>query len=162
MLSGWAGCFSLSHCQDGWFHGRSTHTGKIPPISANWLLAVASYQTDRHESCYQSLYLILSRKAKKHSSKCEITPLTAYSCLSGISFLGYKEVELLLCLLQVRVSQGQEPPHLVSLFKGKPLVIHLGGTSRKGGESKPGKTRLFHIRQSSTKATRAVEVSLIY
>ncbi|XP_013879526.1 scinderin like a [Austrofundulus limnaeus] len=59
---------------------------------------------------------------------------------------------------QVRVSQGQEPPHLVSLFKNKPLVIHLGGTSRKGGDSTPGSTRLFHIRQSSTKATRAVEV----
>nr|XP_020465752.1 gelsolin-like [Monopterus albus]XP_020465753.1 gelsolin-like [Monopterus albus] len=59
---------------------------------------------------------------------------------------------------QVRVTQGQEPPHFVSMFKGKPLVIHLGGTSRKSGESKAGKTRLFHIRQSSTKATRAVEV----
>ncbi|XP_028259636.1 scinderin like a [Parambassis ranga] len=59
---------------------------------------------------------------------------------------------------QVRVTQGQEPPHLVSLFKDKPLVIHLGGTSRKLGDSKPGSTRLFHIRQSSTKATRAVEV----
>ncbi|XP_023272273.1 gelsolin-like [Seriola lalandi dorsalis] len=59
---------------------------------------------------------------------------------------------------QVRVTQGQEPAHLVSLFKDKPLVIHLGGTCRHGGESKPGTTRLFHIRQSSTKATRAVEV----
>ncbi|KAM4574254.1 scinderin like a [Fundulus diaphanus] len=59
---------------------------------------------------------------------------------------------------QVRVTQSQEPPHLVSLFKNKPLVIHLGGTSRKGGDSKPASTRLFHIRQSSTKALRAVEV----
>nr|XP_046247771.1 scinderin like a [Scatophagus argus] len=59
---------------------------------------------------------------------------------------------------QVRVTQGQEPPHLVSVFKDKPLVIHLGGTCREHGESKPGSTRLFHIRQSSTKATRAVEV----
>ncbi|KAL3046863.1 hypothetical protein OYC64_021144 [Pagothenia borchgrevinki] len=59
---------------------------------------------------------------------------------------------------QVRVTQGQEPPHLVSVFKEKPLVVHLGGTSREGGESKPGCTRLFHIRLSSTKATRAVEV----
>ncbi|XP_069007055.1 scinderin like a [Embiotoca jacksoni] len=59
---------------------------------------------------------------------------------------------------QVRVTQGQEPPHLVSLFKDKPLVIHQGGTSRKSGDSQPGSTRLFHIRQSSTKATRAVEV----
>ncbi|XP_037554064.1 adseverin [Nematolebias whitei] len=61
---------------------------------------------------------------------------------------------------QVRVTQGQEPPHLVSLFKNKPFVVHLGGTSRKGGNSTPGSTRLFHIRQSSTKATRAVEVEV--
>ncbi|KAM8745290.1 scinderin like a [Acanthopagrus schlegelii] len=59
---------------------------------------------------------------------------------------------------QVRVTQGQEPPHFVSMFKGKFLVIHLGGTSREGGQSEPGSKRLFHIRQSSTKATRAVEV----
>uniref|UniRef100_A0A8B9L2G3 Scinderin like a n=1 Tax=Astyanax mexicanus TaxID=7994 RepID=A0A8B9L2G3_ASTMX len=60
--------------------------------------------------------------------------------------------------VQVRVSQGQEPPHLMSLFKGKPMMIFLGGTSRKGGQSRTGSTRLFHIRQSSTRATRAVEV----
>uniref|UniRef100_A0A8D3C9Q9 Scinderin like a n=1 Tax=Scophthalmus maximus TaxID=52904 RepID=A0A8D3C9Q9_SCOMX len=60
--------------------------------------------------------------------------------------------------VQVRVTQGQEPAHLVSLFKNKPLVIHLGGTSRASGESKPASTRLYHIRQSCTKATRAVEV----
>lgn len=63
---------------------------------------------------------------------------------------------------QVRVTQGQEPPHLVSMFKDKPLVIYLGGTSREGGQSESGSKRLFHIRQSSTKATRAVEVSLVY
>uniref|UniRef100_A0A3Q4BNU7 Gelsolin-like domain-containing protein n=1 Tax=Mola mola TaxID=94237 RepID=A0A3Q4BNU7_MOLML len=62
---------------------------------------------------------------------------------------------------QVRVTQGKEPPHLVSLFKEKPLVIHMGGTSQKSGESKPGSTRLFHIRQSTNKATRAVEVEPI-
>ncbi|KAL2090020.1 hypothetical protein ACEWY4_014708 [Coilia grayii] len=60
--------------------------------------------------------------------------------------------------VQVRVTQGQEPAHLMSLFKGKPMIIHLGGTSRKGGQSRVGSTRLFHIRQSSTRATRAVEV----
>lgn len=58
----------------------------------------------------------------------------------------------------MRVTQGQEPAHLMSLFKGKPMIIHLGGTSRKGGQSRAGNTRLFHIRQSSTRATRAVEV----
>ncbi|XP_071374678.1 gelsolin-like [Centroberyx affinis] len=60
--------------------------------------------------------------------------------------------------VQVRVTQGQEPPHLMSLFQGKPMMIHSGGTSRKGGQTKAGGTRLFHIRQSSCHATRAVEV----
>uniref|UniRef100_A0AAQ4P6D8 Scinderin like b n=1 Tax=Gasterosteus aculeatus aculeatus TaxID=481459 RepID=A0AAQ4P6D8_GASAC len=62
--------------------------------------------------------------------------------------------------VQVRVTQGQEPPHLMSLFQGKPMIIHSGGTSRKGGQSTTGSTRLFHIRQSSSRATRAVEVSV--
>lgn len=47
----------------------------------------------------------------------------------------------------------------MSLFQGKPMIIHSGGTSRKGGQSKASSTRLFHIRQSSSRATRAVEVS---
>ncbi|MEQ2206576.1 hypothetical protein XENOCAPTIV_000145, partial [Xenoophorus captivus] len=42
--------------------------------------------------------------------------------------------------------------------QGKPMIIHSGGTSRKGGQSEPGSNRLFHIRQSSSGATRAVEV----
>ncbi|XP_028284351.1 scinderin like b [Parambassis ranga] len=60
--------------------------------------------------------------------------------------------------VQVRVTQGQEPPHLMSLFQGKPMIIHSGGTSRKSGQSQSGSTRLFHIRQSSSRVTRAVEV----
>uniref|UniRef100_A0A8C4EP72 Scinderin like b n=1 Tax=Dicentrarchus labrax TaxID=13489 RepID=A0A8C4EP72_DICLA len=60
--------------------------------------------------------------------------------------------------VQVRVTQGQEPAHLMSLFQGKPMIIHSGGTSRKGGQSQAASTRLFHIRQSSSRATRAVEV----
>lgn len=60
--------------------------------------------------------------------------------------------------VQVRVTQGQEPPHLMSLFKGKPMIIHRGGTCRTGGQSQVGSTQLFHIRTSSAKVTRAVEV----
>ncbi|XP_042339658.1 scinderin like a isoform X2 [Plectropomus leopardus] len=61
---------------------------------------------------------------------------------------------------QVRVTQGQEPNHLMSLFNGKPLMVYLGGTSRKSDDKdeEPANTRLFHIRQGSTGATRAVEV----
>lgn len=46
----------------------------------------------------------------------------------------------------------------MSLFQGKPMIIHLGGTSTKTGQSQTASTRLFHIRQSSSGATRAVEV----
>ncbi|RVE61080.1 hypothetical protein OJAV_G00167110 [Oryzias javanicus] len=60
--------------------------------------------------------------------------------------------------VQVRVTQGQEPPHLMSLFRDKPMIILSGGTSRTGGQSQAGGTRLFHIRHSSAGATRAVEV----
>ncbi|XP_058484497.1 scinderin like b [Solea solea] len=60
--------------------------------------------------------------------------------------------------VQVRVTQGQEPPHLMSLFQGKPMIIHSGGTSRSAGQTQASNTRLFHIRQSSSRATRAVEV----
>ncbi|KAJ0059202.1 hypothetical protein NL108_009574, partial [Boleophthalmus pectinirostris] len=66
--------------------------------------------------------------------------------------------QLILCIICVRVTQGQEPPHLMSLFKSKTMIIHSGGTSRKGGQTQTASTRLFHIRQSSSGATRAVEV----
>lgn len=62
--------------------------------------------------------------------------------------------------VQVRVEQGYEPPHLLSLFGGKPLVVHAGGTSRKGGQSPQAPTRLYQVRSSSAGATRAVEVAL--
>uniref|UniRef100_A0A4W3HKF4 Scinderin like a n=1 Tax=Callorhinchus milii TaxID=7868 RepID=A0A4W3HKF4_CALMI len=61
--------------------------------------------------------------------------------------------------VQVRVTQGQEPAHLMSLFKGKPIIVHSGGTSRKGGQTAPAPVRLFHIRKTSNGANRAVEVN---
>uniref|UniRef100_A0A673B148 Gelsolin-like n=1 Tax=Sphaeramia orbicularis TaxID=375764 RepID=A0A673B148_9TELE len=48
---------------------------------------------------------------------------------------------------QVRVTQGQEPPHLVSMFKQKTMIIHMGGTSRSGDETQPGSTRLLPFAQ---------------
>uniref|UniRef100_W5KH82 Macrophage-capping protein n=1 Tax=Astyanax mexicanus TaxID=7994 RepID=W5KH82_ASTMX len=53
--------------------------------------------------------------------------------------------------VQVRITSRRmlPAPTLMSLFKGKPMVIHSGGTSRAGGQSQAGGTRLFHIRTSS-------------
>lgn len=63
-----------------------------------------------------------------------------------------------LSILQVRVIQGKEPSHLMSLFGGKPMVVYKGGTSREGGQSAPAETRLFQVRSNSAGHTRAVEV----
>ncbi|XP_070820100.1 gelsolin-like [Chaetodon trifascialis] len=60
--------------------------------------------------------------------------------------------------VQVRVVQGKEPAHLMSLFGGKPMVVHKGGTSREGGQSEVADTRLFQVRANSAGDSRAVEV----
>ncbi|CAL8317875.1 unnamed protein product [Lota lota] len=63
--------------------------------------------------------------------------------------------------VQVRVVQGKEPAHLMSLFGGKPMVVYRGGTSRDGGQSAPAETRLFQVRSNSTGHTRAVELEAV-
>ncbi|XP_016894097.1 gelsolin a [Cynoglossus semilaevis] len=63
--------------------------------------------------------------------------------------------------VQVRVVQGKEPAHLMSLFGGRPMVVYRGGTSRDGGQSAPAENRLFQVRSNSTGHTRAVEVDAV-
>ncbi|XP_072243198.1 gelsolin-like isoform X2 [Leuresthes tenuis] len=60
--------------------------------------------------------------------------------------------------VQVRVVQGKEPAHLMSLFGKRPMVVHKGGTSREGGQSEPADPRLFQVRSNPAGDTRAVEV----
>ncbi|KAM6902714.1 LOW QUALITY PROTEIN: gelsolin-like [Xenentodon cancila] len=60
--------------------------------------------------------------------------------------------------VQVRVVQGKEPAHLMSLFGGQPMVVYKGGTSRDGGQSAPAGIRLFQVRSNSAGHTRAVEL----
>uniref|UniRef100_A0A4W5KF98 Gelsolin n=1 Tax=Hucho hucho TaxID=62062 RepID=A0A4W5KF98_9TELE len=59
--------------------------------------------------------------------------------------------------VQVRVVQGKEPAHLMSLFRGQPMVVYKGGTSRDGDQSAPAETRLFQVRSNSAGCTRAVD-----
>uniref|UniRef100_UPI00398F3A17 gelsolin-like isoform X2 n=1 Tax=Pristiophorus japonicus TaxID=55135 RepID=UPI00398F3A17 len=63
--------------------------------------------------------------------------------------------------VQVRVMQGKEPAHLMSMFGGKPMVVYKGGTSREGGQTQSAETRFFQVRASSSGYTRAVEVDPI-
>uniref|UniRef100_A0A8C9TIQ8 Scinderin n=1 Tax=Scleropages formosus TaxID=113540 RepID=A0A8C9TIQ8_SCLFO len=58
----------------------------------------------------------------------------------------------------VRVTQGKEPAHLLSLFKSKPLIIYKNGTSRTGGQAPPPATRLFQVRRNLGTTTRIAEV----
>uniref|UniRef100_A0A8C9Y879 Gelsolin n=1 Tax=Sander lucioperca TaxID=283035 RepID=A0A8C9Y879_SANLU len=60
--------------------------------------------------------------------------------------------------VQVRVVQGKEPAHLMSLFGSQPMVVYKGGTSREGGQSEAADTRLFQVRANPAGDTRAVEV----
>ncbi|CAL8295648.1 unnamed protein product [Merluccius merluccius] len=60
--------------------------------------------------------------------------------------------------VQVRVSQGKEPPHLLSLFKSKPLIVFKNGKSRLGGQADPPATRLFQVRRNLSTITRIAEV----
>ncbi|KTG38806.1 hypothetical protein cypCar_00009242 [Cyprinus carpio] len=62
---------------------------------------------------------------------------------------------------KVRVIQGKEPPHLMSIFGGQPMVVHKGGTSRKGGQSQASAVRLFQVRANPAGHTRAVEVDAV-
>ncbi|KFQ00035.1 Villin-1, partial [Haliaeetus albicilla] len=46
--------------------------------------------------------------------------------------------------VQVRVTMGKEPAHLMAIFKGK-MVVYAGGTSRAGSKEPTPSTRLFHV-----------------
>ncbi|XP_063308484.1 scinderin-like [Pelobates fuscus] len=58
----------------------------------------------------------------------------------------------------IRVTQGKEPPHLLSIFKDKPLIIYKDGTSRKGGQTPPRPVRLFQVRKNLGSITRIAEL----
>ncbi|XP_041040186.1 adseverin isoform X1 [Carcharodon carcharias] len=62
--------------------------------------------------------------------------------------------------VQVRVTQGKEPSHLLSLFKDKPLIIYKNGTSRKEGQAPVSSKRLFQVRRNLATITRIVEVDV--
>ncbi|KAM9340464.1 scinderin isoform 2-T2 [Symphorus nematophorus] len=105
--------------------------------------------------CYIILYTYGKRQIiyTWQGSSCTVDELTASAFLT---------VELDRSLgdnaVQVRVCQGKEPPHLLSLFKSKPLIVYKSGTSRLGGHTPPPPTRLFQVRRNLGTITRIAEV----
>lgn len=59
--------------------------------------------------------------------------------------------------VQVRVTMGKEPPHLMAIFKGK-MVVYEGGTSRADSDETPPEIRLFHVHGTNEYNTKAFEV----
>ncbi|XP_066432124.1 villin-1 isoform X2 [Eleutherodactylus coqui] len=59
--------------------------------------------------------------------------------------------------VQVRVTMGKEPSHLMAIFKGK-LVVYEGGTSRAESDYIPPEVRLFHVHGTNEYNTKAFEV----
>ncbi|KAM6332281.1 villin-1 isoform 2-T2 [Podargus strigoides] len=59
--------------------------------------------------------------------------------------------------VQVRVTMGKEPAHLMAIFKGK-MVVYAGGTSREGNQEPTPSTRLFHVHGTNEYNTKAFEV----
>ncbi|CAI9624281.1 unnamed protein product [Staurois parvus] len=57
-----------------------------------------------------------------------------------------------------RVVQGKEPPHLLAIFKDKPLIVYKDGSSRKGSQAPPPAVRLFQVRKNLGSITRINEV----
>uniref|UniRef100_A0A667ZU83 Scinderin n=1 Tax=Myripristis murdjan TaxID=586833 RepID=A0A667ZU83_9TELE len=105
--------------------------------------------------CYIILYTY-------HKGQIIYTWQGASSTMDEITASAFLTVELDRSLggnaVQVRVSEGKEPPHLLSLFKSKPLVVYKNGTSRQGGQVSAPQTRLFQVRRNLGAITRIAEV----
>uniref|UniRef100_A0A8C0VXV2 Villin 1 n=1 Tax=Cyanistes caeruleus TaxID=156563 RepID=A0A8C0VXV2_CYACU len=59
--------------------------------------------------------------------------------------------------VQIRVTMGKEPAHLMAIFKGK-MVVYAGGTSRTGSTEPTPSTRLFQVHGTNEYNTKAFEV----
>ncbi|NWH56394.1 VILI protein, partial [Geococcyx californianus] len=59
--------------------------------------------------------------------------------------------------VQVRVTMGKEPAHLMAIFKGK-MVVYMDGTSRAGNQEPTPSSRLFHVHGTNEYNTKAFEV----
>ncbi|NXF55382.1 VILI protein, partial [Oceanites oceanicus] len=59
--------------------------------------------------------------------------------------------------VQIRVTMGKEPAHLMAIFKGK-MVVYAGGTLRAGSNEPTPSTRLFHVHGTNEYNTKAFEV----
>uniref|UniRef100_A0A0B8RV41 Scinderin n=1 Tax=Philothamnus irregularis TaxID=1899461 RepID=A0A0B8RV41_9SAUR len=129
---------------------RVESNGRIP-------IEPGSYGQFYGGDCYILLYTypkgkIIYTWQGAHATKDELTHSAFLTVQLDRSLDGHA--------VQIRVSQGKEPPHLLSLFKDKPLIVYKDGTSKATGQVPPAATRLFQIRRNLGAITRIVEVDV--
>ncbi|XP_042328327.1 villin-1 isoform X2 [Sceloporus undulatus] len=98
---------------------------------------------------YNKMHYILYIWQGRHASKDEITA-SAYQAV--ILDQQYNDEPV-----QVRVTMGKEPAHLMAIFKGR-MVVYTDGTSRAGNTVPAPSTRLFHVHGTNEYNTKAFEV----
>nr|DBA19631.1 TPA: hypothetical protein GDO54_015434 [Pyxicephalus adspersus] len=127
---------------------------ELVPVEKQWLGHF--YGGDCYLILYKYLvnnkyHYILYIWQGRHASKDEIAA-SAYQAVAIDQQYGGEPV-------QVRVSMGKEPSHLMAIFKGK-MVVYEGGTSRASSDETPPEIRLFHVHGTNEYNTKAFEVSV--
>ncbi|XP_061465270.1 villin-1 [Rhineura floridana] len=125
---------------------------ELAPVEGRWLGHF--YSGD----CYLILYkYLVSSKIHymiyiwqgRHASHDEITASAYQAVILDQQYNGEP--------VQVRVSMGKEPAHLMAIFKGR-MVVYAGGTSRMGSTAPVPSIRLFQVHGTNEFNTKAFEV----
>ncbi|XP_053142779.1 villin-1 isoform X2 [Hemicordylus capensis] len=126
---------------------------ELAPVESRWLghfysgdcyLILYKYQV------YNKIHYILYVWQGRHASQDEITASAYQAVILDQQYNGEP--------VQVRVTMGKEPAHLMAIFKGR-MVVYLGGTSRAGNTDPVPSTRLFQVHGTNEYNTKAFEVS---
>ncbi|KAM5270985.1 villin-1 [Hipposideros larvatus] len=126
---------------------------ELAPVDSKWLGHFFG------GDCYLLLYTYLIGEKKHYllyiwqGSQASQDEITASAYQAVILDQQYNNEPV-----QIRVPMGKEPPHLMSIFKGR-MVVYQGGTSRATNQEPVPSTRLFQVRGTSTNNTKAFEVS---
>ncbi|KAL8183063.1 UNVERIFIED_CONTAM: Villin-1 [Gekko kuhli] len=125
---------------------------ELVPVESRWLghfysgdcyLILYKYQI------YNKIHYIIYIWQGRHASQDEITA-SAYQAVILDQQYNNEPV-------QVRVTMGKEPAHLMAVFKGH-MVVYMGGTSRAGNTDPVPSTRLFQVHGTNEYNTKAFEV----
>ncbi|XP_007434638.1 villin-1 isoform X1 [Python bivittatus] len=125
---------------------------ELVPVEGRWLGHFYSgdcYLILYKYLVYNKMHYIIYIWQGRHATKDEITA-SAYQAVALDQEYNGEPV-------QVRVTMGKEPPHLMAIFKGR-MVVYSGGTSRTGNTDPEPSTRLFQVHGTNEYNTKALEV----